>query len=90
MPDGTMPVATSPVAVPNEISSIILDCRAVSMTAVSASANPDMAFALLAELQACPLFNREETKFIGDISADEPPGTFTFKVTVKLKQPLKL
>jgi hypothetical protein len=89
-PDGTMPVAAAPVAVTNEISSLTLNCRAVSMTAVSASANPDIAFALLGELKTIPLFKAEETQFIGNISADEPPGTFTFTVTVKLAKPLKL
>ena len=31
-----------------------------------------------------------ETRDTGGISPDEPPGTFTFGVTAKLKRPLKL
>ena len=84
--------APAPAAVAGaaaEIASITLNCRAVSLTTTSASANTDIAFALLSELKASPLFVPAETQFLGNISADEAPGTFTFAVAVKLKQPLK-
>jgi hypothetical protein len=69
---------------------ITLLCRAVSMTSVSASANTDIAFAMLTALKADPLFVPDQTQFNGNISGDDPSGTFTFAVNVKLKQPLKL
>ena len=93
VPGGMPPASASASAsagATNEISAITLTCRGVSLTAVSASANTDIAFTLLNEIKASPLFDPAETQFLGNISGDEPPGTFTFGVTVKLKQPLKL
>jgi type IV pilus assembly protein PilM len=69
---------------------LTLSCRAVSLTSVSASANTDIAFAMLTELKASPLFVPEQTQFNGNISGDDASGTFTFAVNVKLKHPLKL
>ena len=85
------PSANAP-SVPNEITAINLTCRAVSLSAVSPSANKDIAYAVQGELKASPLFVPEQTDFLGggNISADEPPGTFTFGMTAKLKRPLKL
>ena len=73
----------------NQVDTLVLNCRAVSLNAVAASANTDIAFALLTELKASPLFIPEQTQFFGNISPDELPGTFTFAVTVKIKSPLK-
>ncbi|HTI98736.1 MAG TPA: type IV pilus assembly protein PilM [Dongiaceae bacterium] len=70
----------------NEINSITLTCRAVSL---GSTAKADIAFAVLTELQADPLFVSDGTAFTGNVSEDEPPGTFTFGITVKLKRPLK-
>ena len=67
-----------------------ITCRAVSLTAVSASANTDIAFALLNEMKNSPMFVAEATQFAGNISADDAQGTFTFGINVKLKRPLKL
>ena len=64
--------------------------RAVSLTSVQPEANKKMAFAVLTELQNSPLFDHDQTQFVGTISADEPPGTFTFPVTLAIKRPLKL
>jgi len=75
---------------PGEISSCLVTFRAVSLTKISASANTDIAFAVLNELKASPLFDGEKTTFSGSLSQDEQPGTFTFPITVKLKRPLKL
>ncbi|MFM2295777.1 MAG: hypothetical protein RLZZ350_2190 [Verrucomicrobiota bacterium] len=87
------PVAAAPAdgsnANQNQVDTLVLNCRAVSLTTVSASANTDIAFALLTELKASPLFVPEQTQFFGNISQDEAPGTFTFAVTVKIKSPLK-
>ena len=74
----------------DEGDTLTLSCRAVSLTSVSASANTDIAFAMLTELKASPLFVPEQTQFNGNISGDDASGTFTFAVNVKLKRPLKL
>ena len=87
---GGMPAATAPTEGGSVISSITLTCRAVSLTTFSASANTDIAFTVLNELKADSLFDPTDTQFMGNISADEPPGTFTFGVKVKLKKSLKL
>jgi type IV pilus assembly protein PilM len=69
---------------------LTLLCRAVSLTSASASANTDIAFAMLTELKGSPSFVPDQTQFNGNISGDDASGTFTFTVNVKLKQPLKL
>ena len=84
------PIPRKAKASPNEIASIQATFRAISQTSVSPDANKETAFALLNELKNSPMFDAEETKFAGDIGSDEPPGTFTFAVNIKLKRPLKL
>jgi len=90
-PTGEAGAATAPPA-PTEISTITMLCRAVSRTSVDASANTGIAFAFLNELKTSPLTDPEPkgTDFVGNINPDEPPGTFTFGVTWKLKRPIKL
>ena len=68
-------------------STFTIVCRAINLSNMSPGANHDIAFALQTELQASPLFDRE-TGISGPESPDDV--TFTFQVTVKLKQPLKL
>jgi len=84
------PGEAPPPAATNEIATVGLVCRAVSLTSVVASGNTELAFVFLNELKASPLFDPEGTQFAGNINQDEPPGTFTFPVTLKLKRPLKL
>jgi type IV pilus assembly protein PilM len=83
------PVASvAPAADPN--ATFTLTFRAVSLTSlpsVAASANTDIAFAVLNGLKSSPLFDAE---FTGNINPDEPPGTYTFGIVLKLKRPLKL
>ena len=76
----------------NEISSFEITCRAVSLASASATIpNQTIAFAVLNELQArTNYFDPAGTAFNGNISADDPNGTFIFVLTVKLKQPIKL
>ena len=75
----------------NEIAKVTLFCRGVDLTRVSAAANTELAFAVLKELQACPWFDAEGTKFDDrPLLVDEQTGTFTFGITLKLKRPLKL
>ncbi len=74
----------------NEISTISVTFRAVSLNAVSPGANQATAYAVVSELQSSPMFDPAETVPVGGISDDEPPGTFKFAVDLKLKRPLKL
>jgi type IV pilus assembly protein PilM len=80
----------SPAANSNEVATVSLTCRAVSLAKVSPSADTEIAFAVLNELKNSPLFDPEGTQFSGNMSAVEPPGTFTFPITIKFKRPLKL
>jgi hypothetical protein len=73
----------------NDLASIAVSFRAISLTSVSPDANKDTAFAVLNEFKADPMFS-PDTEFSCDLGNPEPPGTFTFCITVKLKQPLKL
>jgi len=57
---------------------------------VSPSADTEIAFAVLNELKSSPMFDPEGTQFSGNMSAVEPPGTFSFPITIKFKRPLKL
>jgi hypothetical protein len=76
----------------NEVDTINLTFRAVSLTQVTgqADANKEIFYSVLNELKSSPFFVAEETHDTSPISADEPPGTFTFGVSAKLKKPLKL
>ncbi|HWW00686.1 MAG TPA: type IV pilus assembly protein PilM [Candidatus Acidoferrum sp.] len=92
--DGTTP--RKPKGDTNEVSSITVTFRAVGLTAVDANANKDIYYAVLDQLRSNPLFDKDETNGDGNIGAEEPltsttwPGTFTFKIIVGLKHPLKL
>jgi type IV pilus assembly protein PilM len=92
-PDGSTAASPKPVNT-NEISSVTIIFRAVSLTTVSGQpeANKETAYAVLEQIRQSPPFdsNPQETKFSVDPSGDEPPGTFTFSVVARLKHPLKL
>jgi len=74
----------------NEVDTLDVTFRAVSLANVSASANNELAFAVRNELGNSPMFVKEETDFSAAITPDEPPGVFTFQMSIKLKKPLKL
>jgi type IV pilus assembly protein PilM len=74
----------------NEVSSITVTFRAVSLNGVDPNANKDILYSVLAEIKNSPLFDPAETKAKDNIGNEEPPGTFTFGITVGLKKPLKL
>jgi type IV pilus assembly protein PilM len=74
----------------NEVDTIDVTFKAVTLASVSASANSELGYAVLNELRNDPMFVREETDFVGGLTADEPPGVFTFRMTVKLRKPLKI
>ena len=105
MPDGAPPMAPAeggPVApspdppaasgATNEVGTFTVLFRAVSLTRSSnqPDANKALAYAVVDEIAGSPLFEPAETKLFGTIGEEQPPGTFTFNVTVKLKRPLKL
>jgi type IV pilus assembly protein PilM len=76
---------------PNEVASITITFRAVSLTSISADANKEIVYSMLNEIKSSPLFDPEWTDPDGKgIGAEEPPGTFTFGITVGLKTPFKL
>jgi len=73
----------------NEISSITIKFRAVSLK--SSEANKEIFFSVLNEIKSSPLFDPEYTEDDKKgISDEESPGTFTFGIVVGLKRPLKL
>ncbi len=82
----------APSAEPNQgqIDTITLVCRAVNLSGVDPSANNDIAYAVENELKASPWFEPKATQLSGQITTDDMNGTFTFGVTVTLKNPLKL
>ena len=82
-PDGTSAAPASTQA----SNSILLVCKAVSLNSVDASANSEMAYAVENELKACKFFDPKTTALAGNISSDNPDGTFTFGVNVTLQTP---
>jgi type IV pilus assembly protein PilM len=85
------PVA-APVASPalgNVISTISLLCRGVNRTALSPSANFNLAYAVLQNLTNSPYFT-DKCALGDDIKTDEGSNTFSFSVTLQLKHPFNL
>jgi type IV pilus assembly protein PilM len=80
----------APGATPNPSSTLTLVCRAVNLSNIDPSANTDIAYTVLNELQANPLFDPKATQLRGDITPDDATGTFTFGITVGLQNPLNL
>jgi type IV pilus assembly protein PilM len=76
----------------NDVSSITITFRAVSLENVKAGANKEIVYAVLGGITSDPLFDPDpaETKDTGNIGSTEDPGTFTFKLIVGLKRPLSL
>ena len=93
VPAQPQPGAVQPAATPdnpNEVSTINLVCRAVSLNPVAPGANSSIVDGFESELKASPLFDPSATMTIGDMTPDDPNGTFAFNIQVKLKRPLKL
>jgi len=76
----------------NELGSMNILFRAVSWKNLFPEANIETAQDVLNEMKASPLFDPDDkaTHFVGNISQDDPPGTFTFRIMAKLKRPMKL
>ncbi len=77
-------------AATNTVGTIKLECRAVSLKQIDASANNKLAFAFQDELKRSPLVDPQGTQLDPSISEDEATGTFSFGITLALKRPLKL
>src|ERR1035437_470912 len=77
----------------NEVATLTLTFRAVSLKEVSGQADSDkgIAYAVLQELQHSPLLDPDpqETKTDSEVTYDEG-GTFTFRIIARLRRPLKL
>jgi type IV pilus assembly protein PilM len=96
--DGAAPDATTPgrkrkAGDTNEVATMTLTFRAVSLKDVSGQADADkgIAYSVLQELQNSPLFDPDpqETRTDSEVTYDEN-GTFTFRIIARLKRPLKL
>lgn len=77
----------------NDVSSITITFRAVSLAPISAEANKEIYYAVLNELRNNPIFDPDPTYTHdnGPISADDQAtGTFTFPLIVGLRRPLHL
>jgi type IV pilus assembly protein PilM len=93
-PDATAAAGTPrskrPKAGTNEVATITLTFRAISLNSIQPGANQETAFSVLNEIKNSPLFESEETRFDGGVTDEEAPGTVTFKVIATLKRPLSL
>jgi type IV pilus assembly protein PilM len=98
-PDGTPGSPRKPKGDTNEIATLTITFRAVSVKDISGrpEADKDIAYAvvqemLAAKLQDSPLFDPDpqETHTTSDVINDEQTKTFTFSVVARLKHPLKL
>jgi hypothetical protein len=91
---GTGPASGGPKGDTNEIATLTLTFRAVSLKNVTDQADADkgVAYTVLQELQNSPLFdpNPLETRTDSEVNPDEQTGTFTFRLIARLKRPLKL
>jgi hypothetical protein len=72
----------------NQPGAITLICRAVSLSNIDPSANSEIAYAVENELRNSSYFDPKATQLTGQISTDDSSGTFTFGVSVALKNPL--
>ena len=76
----------------HEITTLLLTCRAVNLSAVKSDANTVLVEATAEEIRSYTnFFSLDGTKVSGDIvGADTTNLTFNFQVTVKLARPMKL
>jgi len=91
-PQAGMPGEPGSTTVTNDPIAFTITFRAVSIARTSnqPEANKSIAYSVVDEIKASPKFDPQATRFVGDVGNEEPPGTFTFSVTTKLKRQLKL
>ena len=93
-PDGTPGTSRKPKGDTNEVATLTITFRAVSLKDISGrpEADKDIAYTVVQELQNSPLFDPDpqETHTTSDVINDEQTKTFTFSVAARLKHPLKL
>ncbi|MGO8930552.1 MAG: pilus assembly protein PilM, partial [Limisphaerales bacterium] len=92
-PDGSTSPKKPKTGDTNEIATVTLTFRAVSLKDVSGQADADkgIAYGVLQELQGSPFFDPDpqETRTDSEVTYDEN-GTFTFRIIARLRRPLKL
>ncbi|HNU99592.1 MAG TPA: hypothetical protein PKK20_06610, partial [Verrucomicrobiota bacterium] len=78
-------------ATTNEISVINLTCRGLSWNKLFATADNELAYTLLRELEANSQFmaGTNGTQLAGQMEQDETTSTFKFDVKLKLAKPIK-
>jgi len=78
-------------ATTNEITVINLTCRGLSWNKLFATADNELAYTLLKELEASPQFaaGTNGTQLAGQMEQDETTGTFKFDVKLKLAKPIR-
>jgi type IV pilus assembly protein PilM len=93
-PEGTPGTSRKPKGDTNEVATLTITFRAVSVKDISGKpeADKDIAYTVVQELQNSPLFDPDpqETHTTSDVINDEQTKTFTFSVAARLKRPLKL
>jgi len=93
-PPAATPTHKRPKGDTNEIATLTITFRAVSLKGVSGQPDADtgIAYTVLQELQNSPWFDPDpqETHTTSEVVNDEQTGTFTFSVVARLKSPLKL
>jgi hypothetical protein len=87
----TAQVAAAAKPATNTISRIMITCRMVDRHKISASANTDLAFAVRSNIMLSPCFTTNVDLGTNGVVPDPTdPNTFTFDLTVGLKNPYKL
>jgi type IV pilus assembly protein PilM len=74
----------------NSVTVIKLQCRGVNLNHLNPTANKEVTYTLDQELKTSPRFDPAAIQLDPQIVEDEATSTFTFGVTLALKQPLKL
>ncbi|MBI4662540.1 MAG: type IV pilus assembly protein PilM [Verrucomicrobia bacterium] len=90
--DAVDPVTGMPVEKKdtNQVGIVYATFRAVDLTRAGPSANGDLIYAIETALQANSLLDKEGTKLHGEkTDVDPDTSTFTFGMTLKVKQPIK-
>jgi type IV pilus assembly protein PilM len=82
------PAASDTVST-NEVTGFNVTCRAVSRRNLDATADDRLLFVLESQLKSSPLFDPDETRLSSPVTRDDEL-TFSFGITLKLKNPIKL